>query len=266
MRQEPSRKTSWTVVYFNQYNLLLMAGAGVFALALASRWPLIIGAIGEVLWLIVSLTSRTVRRWAVRHVLDQDHERRMDDADAIAKTLEPDYASRVEKLEAVGIDIRRMIWERGLEGALFTGNENRLESLLMGFTKMASLHQRLSRLIGGTDPNRLEQELVALGQSLSSEKDASIRFVLQQAIAIAQRRFEQQEQLENQLRLLGVRMGTLEISLDYLRSNIFAGTSEKDLAAEITQLMSNLSYLVELETEVNTSVERLHKPAVASVP
>jgi hypothetical protein len=266
MRREPARRTSWKVVYFNQYNLLLVSGAAVFSLALASRWPLIVGGVAEAIWLIVSLTSRSVRRWAVSHVLDQDRERRVDEAQPVCKTLEPDYVGRLEKIEAVGTDIRRMIWERGLEGALFSGTENRLESLLLGFAKMAALHQRLSRLIGGTDPNLLEQELVALGQSLSSEKDGSIRFVLQQAIGIAQRRFEQRERLENQLRLLGVRMGTLEMSLDYLRSNVFAGRSEKDLAAEITQLMSNLSYLVELETEVNTSVERLHPPAIASVP
>ena len=113
------------------------------------------------------------------------------------------------------------------------------------------------RFVGDANPNQLEHELVGLGQSVSAEKDASVRFLMQQALSIAQRRFEQQEQLGGQLRLLGVRMGTLEMSLDYLRSQIFGGRSKQELSAEIAQMVGNLSFLVDAESEVNTSVGRV---------
>jgi hypothetical protein len=261
MRREKAHRATWTVVMFNQYNLLFLAGAGVFSLALASPRPAIIGLGAEVLWLVIALTSRRVRRWAVRHVLEQDRAHRLEESAALLRTLDPAYSTKVEKLEAIGADIRRLVWERHLEGALFAGSENRLESLLRGFGKMAALHQRLLRFVGDVSPNQLEQELVGLGQSLSAEKDPSVRFLMQQAVSIAQRRFEQQEQLGSQVRLLGVKMGTLEMSLDYLRSQIFGGRSKQELSTEIAQMVGNLTFLMESESEISTSVERL-KPTV----
>jgi hypothetical protein len=260
MRQPTAHKASWKVAYLNQYNLLFLAGVLAFSLALASRWPLIIGGAVEVLWLLLALTSRRARRWAARHILQQDHSRREVASQALARGLEPAYTDRIQKLEVIGADIRRLVWERSLERALYSGDENRLESLLLAFIRMSALHQRLSRFVGNVSPAQMEQELLGLGQSLSAEKDPSVRFLLQQALSIAQRRFEQHSQLDSQLRLLGVRMGTLEMSLEYLRSQVFAGRSEQDLSAEIAHMMTNLSYLVELETEVNTSVERIGPP------
>jgi hypothetical protein len=262
MRHETAHRATWKVVFFNQYNFLFLAGAGVFSLAMASRWPAIIGVVLEAVWLLVALTSRGVRRWAVRHVLEQDRAHRVEESAPVLRTLDPAYAARVEKLEGVGADIRRLVWERGLEGALFAGRENRLESLLRGFARMAALHQRLLRFVGDANPNQLEHELVGLGQSLSAEKDPSVRFLMQQALSIAQRRFEQQEQLGSQVRLLGVRMGTLEMSLDYLRSQIFGGRSKQELSSEITQMVGNLSFLMESESDLNTSVERVKPAAV----
>jgi hypothetical protein len=256
--------STWKVIFFNQYNLLFLAGAAAFSVALASRWPAIIGGVVEALWLLAAVASRGVRRWTVRHVLEQDRARRIEESEPVGRTLEPDYAIRVKKLEDIGDDIRRLVWERGLESALFASQENRLESLLLGFCRMAALHQRLVRFVGTSTPGELEEELVGLGQSLSAEKDPSVRFLLQQALTIAQRRYEQQEKLGSQLRLLGVRMGTLEMSLDYLRSQIFAGRSRQELSAEIAQMVSNLNFLLEVEAEVNTSVERI-KPAMVPV-
>jgi hypothetical protein len=262
MRNQTSQRSTWKVIFFNQYNLLFVAGAVAFSLALASRWPLLLGAAVETLWLLTALVSRRPRRWAARHILEQDRASREADSAPLVQSLGPEYAARVEKLEGIGVDIRRLVWERALEGALFSGDENRLESLLLGFSKMAALHERLSRFVGTTNPAQLEQELVGLGQSLSAEKDPSLRYLLQQALAIAQARFEQQEQMGSQLRLLGVRMGTLEMSLDYLRSQIFAGRSRQELSAEIAQMVGNLSFLLDIESEINTSVERIQPTVV----
>ncbi len=262
MRHRTAHTSPWKVVLFNQYNLLFLAGAAAFSLALASRWPVIIGAAGEGLWLFAALTSRGVRRWAIRHVLEQDRAHRSAEGAAVVQTLEGEYAARCERLETIGSDIRRLVWDRGLESALFAGDENRLESLLLGFSRMAALHQRLSRFVGTSSPGQLEEELLGLGQSLSSEKNPSVRFLLQQALTIAQRRFDQQEQLGSQLRLLGVRMGTLEMSLDYLRSQIFSGRSRQEVSAEIAQMVTSLGFLMEMEAEVNTSVERIQPKVV----
>jgi hypothetical protein len=238
------RNSFWKVVLFNQYNLALLGAAAAFSMALASRWPALIAGVGELVWISFALSSRGVRRWTVRHGLEQDRARRVTATASTVGALDPAYATRVQRLEELGADIRRLAWERELEPALLQG-ENRLEAALAAFLEMAALHQQLSRFSRHADSAQLEAEVLSLGQSLASEQDPTARGVLAQALSIAHRRFEQQESLENELRLLSYRMGTVEMSLDYLRASIFAGRSERDLSLETAQLMEGLAPLAE---------------------
>ena len=263
MRQETPHRATWKVVFFNQYNILFLAGAGAFSLALASRWPAILGAAGEIFWLLTAFGNRRVRRWAVSHVLEQDRARREEKSAAVAQTLDPTYASRVEKLEAVGADIRRLVWERGLESALYSGEENRLESLLFAFSGSAA-PPRSAWPVSWVTPTRTIRAGTGGFGSVAVRGEGRFRALLDAAGAlIAQRRLEQQEQLGNELRLLGVRMGTLEMSLDYLRSQIFGGRSKQELSAEIAQMATNLSFVVNAEGVVE-SVGRV-QPSVVPV-
>lgn len=265
MNYEGTRSSFGRVIVFNQYNLVFLGAAAAYSLALPARWPAIVAAGGEALWLAFALSSGTVRRWAVKHMLEQDRALRIAASTDATNELEPSYAARVAALETVGNDIRRLVWERGLASALRPVDANHLESLLLTFTKMATLHQRLSRFTRHLKPAQLEEEILGLGQSLSTEQNPSIRFLLSQALSMAQGRFEQQEQLESQLRVLGVKMATLEMSLDYLRSHIFGGRSERDLAADVGQLMANLSFLSDLEAEATPAMTAARVTEVTSV-
>jgi hypothetical protein len=264
MSGETMRRSFLSVVLFNQYNLALLAAAGVFALALGSRWPLLLAAAGELIWLAFAATTRRARRWAVRYEMEQDHARRVAATGSLVRALEPGYASNVQKIEELGDDIRRLVSERGLEAALVQSGENRLERLLRDFIRMASQHQQLSAVSKHVDSKQLEEEVLGLGQSLASEHNPSARVVLEQALAIAQRRFEQQEQLEEQIRLIGYKMGTLEMSLDYLRAHISPGRSERDLSAEVAQIMQSLGSLSELDVSAS-ALPQTPPPVMATV-
>jgi hypothetical protein len=241
MNGEPNRASTLRVALLNQYNLALLGAATLFSVALASPWPLLLAGTGEVVWLGFALSSRRVRRWTVRHVLEQDNARRVTETTEWIRELEPAYATRVEKLEALGRDIREVVWQRQIGSMLQQAGENQLEALLLAFVRMAVQHQRLSRLAKPTSASKLGEEVLGLGQSLSAEHDPSARSVLMQALSIAQRRLQQQDLLESQLRVLGYRMGTLEMSLEYLRSQIVAGRPEHELSAEVAQLVATLT-------------------------
>jgi len=247
MNGQSNRTPAFRVALLNQYNLSLLGAAAIFSLALASRWPLLVAGAGELVWLAFAMSSRRVRRWTVRHVLQQDNARRVAETAASIRELEPAYAARVQKLEEIGADIRQRAWQREIESVLRQGEENRLEALLAAFIRMAAQHQRLSHLAKPASAAQLGEEVLGLGQSLSAEHDPAARGVLMQALSIAQRRLEQQDLLEGQLRVLGYRMGTLEMSLDYLRSQMFAGRSEHDLSAEVAQLIATLTPLSDVE-------------------
>jgi hypothetical protein len=264
MGRDSTRNSFGRVIVFNQYNLVFLGAAAAYSLALPSRWPAIVAAGCEILWVGFALSSTTVRRWAIKHMLEQDRADRVARTAPMLKELEPVYAARVEALEVVGADIRRLVRECGLDAALRPLEGNHLEALLTAFTEMAMLHQRLSSFTKHAKPAQLEEEIVGLGQSFATEQNSSIRFLLSQALSMAQGRFEKQEQLESQLRMLSVKMGTLELSLDYLRSHIFGGRSEQALAGDVAQLLANLSFLSDLEAAANPATTTTN-PAMTAV-
>ena len=245
------------LAFVNQYNVIFLCAAAAFSLALLSPWPLLIGGVVELLWLTIGSTSESFVRWAQQRVHDDQRSQRAADDATLVRDLEPAYASRARILVDMSNEIRRLARERGMDPRLFQGPDDRLELLLTSFVKMAVLHQRLSRFVADGSPNHLEEEIVRLGQALADEKDPAVRLSLRQALTLGQRRLKQHEQIESQRRALGVKMGTLEMSFDYLRSHVFSGSPPQELAAELQELVAGASFLGAAEAEANASLARM---------
>ena len=245
------------LAFNNQYNIILLIGCAAFSAALLSPWPIVIGLGAEVLWLLFGANSASFREYAERQREAAALSQR-DAADAsVVVGLEPVYATRVKALRLLGGEIRRLSRERGIDPRLFDAPDDRLELLVGSFVKMAALHQRLSRFVADASPVHLEEEIVRLGQALADEKDPAVRLSLRQALTLGQRRLKQHEQIESQRRALGVKMGTLEMSFDYLRSHVFSGSPAQELATEMQELVAGASFLTAAEAEANASLARL---------
>jgi hypothetical protein len=245
------------LAFTNQYNVIFIVAALAFSLAFLSPWPAIVGAVGELLWLTIGATSESFQRWAQNRVLEDQRSQRAADDATVVRGLEPVYATRTRALQSMADEIRRLARERGIDPRLFAGPDDRLEMLLASFVKMAALHQRLSRFVADGSPNHLEEEIVRLGQSLADEKDPAVRLSLRQALTLGQRRLKQHEQIESQRRALGVKMGTLEMSFDYLRSHVFSGSAPQELAIELQELVAGANFLTAAEAEANASLARM---------
>ena len=245
------------LAFRNQYNIIFLVGAGAFAIALLSVWPLLVALVVESLWLTVGAQSQTFRQWAEVHEMRTLEAARASEGASLARELEPTYATRVHGLRRLAAQIRHFANERGIDHRVLANPEDRLELLVVSFVKMAALHQRLSRFAAEASPGHLEEEIVRLGQALADEKDPAVRLSLRQALTVGQRRLKQHEQIESQRRALGVKMGTLEMSFDYLRSHVLSGSPPQELAGELHELMATASFLSAAEAEVNASLARL---------
>jgi hypothetical protein len=95
---------------------------------------------------------------------------------------------------------------------------------------------------------------VRLGRALAAEKDPGVRLSLKQALSVGQRRLKQHEQIESTRRALEAKMKTLELSLDYLRSHVFAGGSEIELGGQLAELSSGATFVSEVEAEANAAI------------
>jgi hypothetical protein len=248
--------------FFNQYNVILLGGAVAFAAATMSVWPLLAAAGAEVMWLMIASTSTPFRRWAGEQAAQELQTQNAALRTAATRTLEPVYAERVGVVETMASDIRRMVKERSLDPAPLDRPDRGLDALLMLFVKMAALHQQLTRFSGSVNTAHVEAEIVRLGQAVGEEKDPSVKLSLRQALAIGQRRLKQHEVIESQRRAVGVKMTTLEMSFDYLRSHVFGGTTPHELAAEMDEVAAGASFLSAAEAEAQAAFAKMQSTVV----
>jgi hypothetical protein len=241
--------------FANPYNLiLLLAGVG-FSWALESWAPAAVAGALEVVWLIVGVSGGGRRSFAGG---EAELRRRPADPVRPGADLGEPYAGRVQALEWAANETRKLARQGGLHPAILGPGEAKIEALVQSFVKMATLHQRLSRFLYETQHgNHPQQEMARLTQELEQEKNAGVRLSLRQALALAQRRGKQLEQMEGATRALEVKMSTLEMSFDFLRSQIVGGASQDEVAAALEELVTGTSFVRELEAETGVSLQRV---------
>jgi hypothetical protein len=254
----------------NQYNVIALLGAGGLSLALWSWIPAAAGVVGEMLWLVVAPSTKPFQRWAVAQAAGERQNQRQAQTAQAARKLDDAYTGRVNQLGQVIDEIRRLAADAGMNPAVFDRGGDRLQALVATFIQMAMLHQRLVRFLGSSQTSNLEEEVARLGHQMTTEKDAGVRLTMRQTLTVAQRRLKQHEQIDGTRRALEAKMQTMEMSLDYLRSQIFAGGAEADLENQLDELAATVSFLPDLEAEATATIASAraagpHRPEGAPV-
>lgn len=197
-----------------QYNLILLLGAALFSLALASPIPLLVGAVLEALWLSVGANLASVRAY-----LDRRETASLSVAPAPSSrrdALEPVYASRLATMAFAVDDLQKLATT--LDAPSQQHASQQFDAILQTFTELCEAHQRLSRFVAGTPEAGILAEIERLKRDYSQQKDPGLRLAIRQSLSIEQRRLDQLAQLENALRTASIRMQSLERATESLRS------------------------------------------------
>jgi hypothetical protein len=250
----------------NQYNFIFLGGAGLFSLTTGSWLPALVGAGAEVLWAVLGADSQAFRRWAERQETKEEKQRLAAQAAQMLATLEDDYVERFGALRALVADINALAKDNeGFETALLQTEMAKLDELLASFLKMAASHQRLSHYLRANPTSDVERDITRGQRALRQEEDPRVQASLKQALALAQKRLKQHDQIENAWKALSVQMDTLEKAIDYLKSHILGIGTGAELAEELDNLVTGVSTVSELETSTNELMGELHAHAAMSV-
>lgn len=216
-----------------QYNLILLGGSGLFALALASAWPLVAGVAAELLWLGVGSNLDGVRRW-----LDGRNALEAELAAGSVPPFELAYRQRLRlfdqslnELKALGIARGEPAFRRSLAG---------LDVLRSAFDATCRTHQGLQSFLAATAEDELTREVTRLEQAAAAALDLDAKMGIRQALFLAKRRVEQRQGMVSQLAALSLRLETVERALGYLLRQGRALGANVKLAAEIDALVGQI--------------------------
>jgi len=241
-----------------QYNVILFFGAFLYAAAVASWLPVLLGVFGEAIWLMVGVTAGG-RRWIEKH-RGRASIPTFGAVDATSAEDMPAYAGRVEALGRVCDGVRRVKLDTtGVTSAEHGATISHLDETQRSFARLASLHQRFSHFLAHMPAAELESEMQRRSQALSGEKDPGVRMALRQSLGMVQRRLQHRELTANVLRAVDLRMTAIEQSFFYIESHLLELGSALELKAEVDALVARVSSVDALEAGADSAMGRAPK-------
>jgi hypothetical protein len=247
--------------FFSQYNVILLFGAVAFTIASASWVPLAVAGVVELLWLISAPALPAFRR----HTESRDEEPSTPPAEPVLSVGAPPdgpYRGRRVRLTASLREIRALADE-----ALRKGRNEELvvalpllSELAEAFDRLCSLHLRLSRFVGQTSKDEIEQEVARLTEGFAKERDLGLRVTLRQALQLAQRRLEQYNRIVALYRASELRLDMIESGAAHARSKGVTMPSAADFAGEIRGLQTHLTSVSALESDSVESPQSRRAP------
>lgn len=245
---EPAPRPSYAArAFFLQYNLILLAGSGLFSLAGASPLPVVGFAGVELLWLAVGSNLGSVRRWLDRRelfaqkpaTLAAEPEAEPEPIPVQAPVFDRVYEHRVNLLEQAFSELK------GLAGArsepMFKRAIGQLDGLRATFVTLCESHQRTTRFLEATPEAELASEVDRLQLVLAAEKDLGAKLGVRQALVLARRRVDQRQAFLSELGTLSLRIETIERAVAHLLRQGRALGGNAQLAVELDALVAQVA-------------------------
>ena len=236
-----------TRLFMVQYNLILVGGAALFALASASLIPLFTAAAAEVIWLGLGPLSPGVRRWLDRRDAAMQRAERASASIAPIEELDSEHTRRVAVLERALADIREL--GRRRPSPAFDRAVQRLDALKSVYVGLCETHQRIERFLGATNDAELVAEAERLKVAFSAEKDLGIRLTLKQALGSAQRRVEHRKSMAQLIRGIAVKLESIERSMTYMRSQGLALTANQRFHEDVEALLAEIGPAISVDVD-----------------
>ena len=265
MSEAKRKKSLIGRAFANQYNYILLGGAGLFALATFSWLPLVVGAGIEALWLTFGPDTSFFRSWVEKQESAETRERFAREAQTALAGLDKGYIARFKQLEALAQEINKLAEDNpSLENELIAEEMKKLGSLLRSFLQMAVVHQRLGEYIGDNSETEIQREINRLERALQTERSREVQASLRQNLALEQKRMRQHDSIASAFKVVTIKMDTLEKAFRYLRSHILAIGKHEELSTEIDELVLGVDSVEQLQAETEPLVDELRSARAAA--
>ncbi len=244
--------------FWNQYNLIMLAGAGLFALTTWTWLPLLVGGGIEALWMTFGPDAKLFRRWVVKQEGKEKQEALRRAAAAALESLGSQYVDRFAELEQTAEEVRGLAEDNpSLETSLIQDELDKLGQMLHVFLQMAVSHQRLHAYLSENSEVEIRRDIAQCEKALRSEESPQVQESLRQGLSLAEKRMRQHTHIESEFKSLSVRMDTLEKSMRYLKSHIVAISTREELSDEIGNLITGVGAAESISSETEDMLAEL---------
>lgn len=238
---EPKRPNFFKAAFLNVYNLSLLGGAGLAALA-TNDWLIGVGALAlEALWLVVGPDLKPFQR-AVNEAARQEREKaelaRIEQL--LGELTGRDY-QRAKALEELKREIERDIANNPTFSALLLRTElEKLGQLYQSFVKLAAACLKSEEYLSTVSDKELTKQLEAQQALERNHTDAALVELAKKNSQVLQKRVDAVRDIRMFLQRARGQMNLIENSVRLLRDQALTMTSPNQLTEQLDGLLSSV--------------------------
>jgi len=227
--------------FLNVYNLSLLGGAGLAALA-TQDWLVGVGALAlEALWLVVGPDLRPFQR-AVKEGARQEREKaeRARVQNLLSELAGRDF-QRAKALEELKLEIERDIANNPTFSAMLLRTElEKLGQLYQSFVKLAAACQKSETYLGTVSDKELIRQLEAQQALERNHTDPALVELAKKNAQVLQKRGDAVRDIRTFLQRARGQMNLIENSVRLLRDQALTMTSPNQLTEQLDGLLNSV--------------------------
>ena len=227
--------------FLNVYNLSLLGGAGLAALA-TQDWLVGVGALAlEALWLVVGPDLKPFQR-AVKEGARQEREKiEQARVQSLLSELAGRDFQRAKALEELKLEIERDIANNPTFSAILLRTElEKLGQLYQSFVKLAAACQKSETYLGTVSDKELTRQLEAQQALEKNHTDPALVELAKKNAQVLQKRVDAVRDIRTFLQRARGQMNLIENSVRLLRDQALTMTSPDQLTEQLDGLLNSV--------------------------
>ena len=227
--------------FLNVYNLSLLGGAAVAAMA-TGDWFIGAAAAGvEALWLLLGPDLRPFKR-----AVDQAEREARDKADRervnkLIESLPQRDWQRAKALDELKREIERdMQHNPSFQAILLQSELDKLAQLHSSFVTLATACNRAETYLGATDRKEVDRQMESQKAILDRASDPAVKDIAQKNLEVLSKRQLTIKDIENFLARARGQMNLIENSVRLLRDQALTMTSPSQLGEQLDDLLTGV--------------------------
>ena len=226
--------------FLSQINLVVVAGFGLFSLVSWNWLPLIVGSIGEALYLAVVPNLPWYHRRLAAKAERQKLEASQEATKKILDTLPHEDREHFKRLVSVSDEIKRNYQSLHPATKSFLDSiAQQHERLLSRFLTMKQAQHQSEQYLASTRLEELQEKLARINTELA-EQDSRIQEVQQKQKTILEKRLEKRAKVEDNNKVLGTQLETIEQFLFLMKDQSLSMRDPGEVAGKIESMLADV--------------------------
>lgn len=241
--------------FFWQYNLILLAGAVVFALLSRSMLPLVLAFGLELMYLSAVPNNARFQRMVRAQVLSDQRRVKAAEANAIFRSLPVQVQSRYDAVARTAREIKTNYLALGRSAKLAAAPvEQRLDQILDGYVRLLHAAHVQASYLSNADASAIDRELAKVRKENDSASER-VKEINARRIEILLRRLEKFQKIRESFAVTEAQLSATEDVLKLIRDQSVTMRDPEQATAQLDTLVAGVEQTEQTMKEMESIVE-----------